>query len=153
MTVAYDEGLDEIFALFSAAWLANTFAIVGYVPDVRWPDVEEPAKPPSDKFWARVSTTTLTEEQCTLCGCVEQPGLRRYEIAGLVFVQIFCPKQLATASELGKKLAMIARGAFRGKQTEPGRIWFRNTRINPLPPEALFYRYNVVSEFEFDEIG
>ena len=153
MTVAYDEGLDEIFALFSAAWLANTPAIVGYMPDVRWPNIEEPAKPPSDKFWARVSNKTVLEEQCSMSACVEQPGLRRYEISGLVFVQIFCPKQLATASELGKKLAIIARNAFRGKQTEPGRVWFRNTTINELPPEALFYRYNVVSEYEFDDIG
>ena len=151
--IEFDEVRNEIFALFNAAWEANTAAIVGYVPEVRWQGVQERDLPESSKFWVRVSKQTVFEEQATLSTCEGKPGQKKYTASGLVFVQLFCPKSNAQAVELGQKLAKVARNAFRGKTT-PGKIWFRNARINDgIPPEELYERFNVVTEFEYDELG
>jgi len=152
MTVGYSEARNQMFALFKAAWDAGSAAIVGYVPEVRWQDNELADKPQSGKHWCRASTQSVIERQATLSDCVGEPGKKRYESAGLVFVQLFAPKSVANASEKAQQLAVIARNAFRGKSTAGG-IWFYNVRINNLAAENLFYRFNVVAEYEYDEIG
>lgn len=156
MTVRYDEARDEMFALFKAAWDANATALVGYIPEVRWQGREiatpNAGKPDNSKFWARVSIQSVLEQQATLSNCVVEPGKKKYESSGLIFVQLFGPKSRATAYDDLQKLAIVARDAYRSKVT-PGQVWFRNVRINTLQPEELFYRLNVVGEYEFDEIG
>lgn len=150
--IEFDQVNDEINALFLAAWNAGSAAIAGYVPEIRWQGVQYRDLPDGSKFWVRLSKQTVFEEQATLSTCEGVPGKRKYTASGLVFVQIFCPKSNTQAFELGQKLAKLARNAFRGKST-PGKVWFRNTRINELTPEELYERFNVVTEFEYDEIG
>jgi len=148
MTTTYSGAGDEIKSAFWQAWnSAEVSSLVGYIPDVRWPMVEEPAEPDPSKYWARLSVQTVFEEQTALAGSDTK---RRYTASGLVFVQIFCPKSRSNSGEIGGKLAEIARNSFRGKST-PNNVWFRNVRINELLPENLFYRFNVVAEFEYDE--
>lgn len=152
MTTTRSEARNEINGLFLAAWNANAAAIVGYVPNVEWQGVQPRTTPDPSKYWARVSMQTVFEEQTTLSTCEGKPGQKRYTASGLVFVQLFCPKSLGQAFELGGELAEVAKKAFRGKST-PGKVWFRNARINEIDPEDLYYRYNVVTEFEYDELG
>ena len=153
MTTTYSNAIDEINAVFWQDWnSAKTSSVAGYVPEIRWQYVEEPSSPDGSKFWGRVSTQTVFEEQSTLSDEAGLPGQKRYTSSGMVFVQIFCPKSLAQAGEIGRKLAEVARNSFRGKST-PGKVWFRNARINELSPEDLFYRFNVVAEFEYDEVA
>lgn len=152
----YEQARDEMFALFKTAWDANSAAVVGYVPEVRWQGKEiatpNAGKPDRTKFWARVSIQSVLEQQATLSNCVVEPGKKKYESAGLIFVQVFGPKSVDNSYELLQQLAKVARNAYRGKTT-PGNVWFRNVRINTLNPEELFYRLNVVGEYEFNEIG
>lgn len=152
MTLQYDQARDEMFALFKAAWDANSAAIAGYIPEVRWQGKELTTKPDRSKFWARVSIQSVIEQQATLSNCVIEPGKKKYESSGLIFVQLFAPKVTDGAYELLQQLAKVARDAYRGKTT-PGNVWFRNVRINTLSPEELFFRLNVVGEYEFDEVG
>lgn len=152
MSLTPSQAVDEMFALFNAAWASQTPAIAGYAPEVRWQGVEEPDSVDGSKFWVRISTQHVFEEQKTFSTEVAGSGKRRYEVSGLVFVQLFCPKSNPRAFEVGRLLAEVARGAFRGKST-PGNVWFYNVRINELDPEELFFRFNVVGEFEYDEIG
>ena len=79
-------------------------------------------------------------------------GQKRYTASGLVFAQIFSPRSASNGFEKGIALGEVAKKAFRGKTT-PGKIWFRNVRLNELEPEDSFYRLNVVAEFEYDELG
>lgn len=148
MTATYPQAIDDIFTLFRTAWLAQTAAIVGYVPAVRWPGVEEPTRPPVDKFWARVSQQTVIERQITFRNVVD----KRYETNGLLFVQVFAPMSDPQAMERLRALAVVARNAFRGKATA-SEIWFRNARINELPPDGKAFRCNVVADYQYDEIG
>ncbi len=147
----YEEATDEILAVFNTVMKLNSATLIGYMLDIRWPGIIEPSKPDGSKFWARASIQTVASPQSSLSTCVEEPYQRRYTTNGLLFIQFFCPLSLATSMTQGRKLAIVSQNAYRGKKTAGG-VWFKNVRINELPPEALFHRFNVVSEFEFDEL-
>lgn len=153
MTTVYPQAVEEINRLFTVAWNANSPAAVGLAeaPEIRYNNLVYANPPPKTKYWCRISTQVISEEQATLSNCVVAPGQKHYQVEGLVFVQIFAP-MVADASSKLRLLAVVARNAFRGKEGV-GRIWFRNVRINELKPEESFYRTNIVGEFEFNEIG
>ncbi len=152
MTLTAPQALDEMFALFWRVWQSGTPAIVGNVPAVRWPGVEERNPPAMDSYWARVSTQEIDSPQTTLKSGVAPDEKQRYTSTGLLFVQLFCPMSDAKAKERGDALAELARGAFRGVET-PGGVWFRNPRSSPLAPQDNAYRFNIVVEYQFDGIG
>lgn len=146
--ISYSEARSEINGAFLDAWNAQTAAIVGYIPEVRWQGIQYRSLPDGSKFWIRVSEQAVQEAQTTFA----EAGKQRFTASGLVFVQVFCPKSDSQCYEKGLKLAEIAKSAFRGKSTLGG-VWFRNTTIRELPQEELYERFNVTSEFEFDEIA
>lgn len=153
MTAELDVAVKEMEALFYAAWQANGGAAFGYIPEIEWYGKEASSKVDRSKVWARFSSQNVFEEQATLSTCVDVPFQRRYNGSGLIFIQLFLPKTVANAVIQGRKLAKVARNAFRGKKTDGG-VTFHNVRINDnLPPEELFYRINVVAEYDYDELG
>lgn len=152
MTATYTEAVDAIFALFNTAWLNNTAAIVGSVPEIRWQGVELPTKVNLSNFWCMVGVDTITERQTTFKTGVESSENKRYTTTGVVVVQLFCPLALSNAMDKGRQLAVVARNAFRGKETTNG-VWFRNSVINELPPEESAYRFNIIAEYTFDDLG
>ncbi len=151
MTVTAEQAVDEMFALFREAWHSGTTAIVGSVPAVRWPNVEERSRPPLNSYWCRVSMQEVLAPQSSLKSGVAPNEGQRYTSTGLLFVQVFAPMSDAEAAEKGKALAELARSAFRGVET-PGGVWFRNPRVTPLPPQDNAYRFNMVVDYEYDTI-
>lgn len=152
MTAKYTEAIDAMFALFLSAWTAGSAAIVGSVPEVRWQGVESPLAPVNNGYWCRVSAQNVLERQSTYKTGVAPNENRRYTSSGLLIVQIFCPTTDAQAMDKGRQLAMLVRDAFRGKSTAND-VWFRNARINELSPEMDAYRFNVVVDYSYDDIG
>jgi hypothetical protein len=152
MTTNYSDAHDEMLDLFNVNWSTNSSAIVGYTPDIYWPDVEELIKPDGSKFFARISIQTVLEKQLTLGNCAGDPFKKHYESSGLIIIQLFAPKSLGTSPAKLKKLAELAKNSYRGKSSESG-IWFRNVRINELPKDNLFNRCNVIAEYEYDELA
>lgn len=150
--IEYGKVSDEVNALIFNAWQAGAADIVGIVPEMHWQGIEKREMPEGSQYWARVSIQTVFEQQSTLSDCVGTPYKKRYTVDALVFVQIFCPKSDASRFETGKQLAMLVRNSMRGKTT-PGKIIFRNVRINEAGLEDLWERFNVVAEIEYDEIG
>ncbi len=151
--IEFDAAVKEMEALLNTAWQANSGAVFGYVPDIEWHGKETSGKVDRAKVWARFSTQNVLEDQATLSACVDEPFVRRYNGSGLIFVQLFLPKTVANALIKGRTLAKVARNAYRGKKSDGG-ITFHNVRINDgLPPEELFYRINVVAEYDYDELG
>jgi len=151
MTTTYVGARNELHAFFKARFDAVAAGIIGYLPEVVYRNNERPTKPGSDKYWLRVSIQTVFAEQTALGEC-ENVGTRRYTETGLYFIQIFGPKSDNGADGKVAALADALREGYRGKATEH-HIWFRNARINELTPEELFYRSNVVTEFEYDEVS
>lgn len=146
------EAIDEIFARFNVAWLTVSPSILAYVPTVYWQGKEEPAKPDYLKYFARVSQQTVLETQRTLSTECGLPGQKRFGIDGLLFIQIFCPKTDAKAWGIGRQLATIARNAYRGNRAGDT-IVYRRPRIKELDSELECLRYNVIAEYEYDELG
>lgn len=162
MPASYTVAIDEIFTqartkLGNGALNGGTAiacpatTLIGYALDIRWQGVEVATPPDATKYWARVSIQGVTEAQVSLADQVTGPAKRRYEPKGLIFVQLFAP-MVADGMDNGRKLAMIARDAFRGQQTASG-VVFRNVRINELSNDGKSYRFNVVAEYEYDDIA
>jgi hypothetical protein len=144
----YPSARNEIFKQYQGI-IPSTAAIIGEALIVNYQGVTTEEKMPVDKFWSRVSIQTVIEEQTALAG---NDLKRRYTSNGVVFVQLFIPVIRLPDYEKGTKLAQLIKTAFRGKQTE-NCIWFRNTRIQELPKENAWFRINVVSDYQYDEIG
>jgi hypothetical protein len=146
MPLAYQTAVDTMFGIARTALNSGSAAIVGYVPEVRWQGVEKDEKPPVDKFWLRVTQQTVDEGQSTLR---DGTNGKRYTNTGLIFCQLFCPMSDAKCMEKGRALGVLLRNAFTAAQTE---IMFTHARINELTPEGKAQRFNVVSDYEYDEI-
>jgi len=143
----YEQALADIFGLFNTAWVAKTTAIVGYVPPVRWPGIEQPTTPDRSKFWARVSQKTSNESQTTLRN---GDNGQRYTNRGTLYVQIFCPVSESGSISKGRKLAEVARDAFRGKHSLNG-VWFRNAKIVEMPTEQDWFAFTAQVDYIYDE--
>uniref|UniRef100_A0AAU6W084 Tail terminator protein n=1 Tax=Pseudomonas phage Pavpe01 TaxID=3138545 RepID=A0AAU6W084_9VIRU len=153
MTTTYTDALDEMFGKIKAAIDGPVNTVLGYKAETRWPFVAEPTKPDNSKIWLRVSTQIVDEQQSTLSTCEGLPGQKRYESAGLLFIELYLPKAKGDSGVKGRKVAVILRDLFRNAASGPTGITYYRARINDgIAPEELFYRLNVVTEFEYDEI-
>lgn len=147
MILTYTQAIDAMFTRVKLGLEAGWPDIVGEMPELRWQGVEEAAIPSGDAYWARISQQTVFEKQQTL----GKQGERLFESAGLLFVQIFCPRTSAESYDKGRQMALVARNVFRGQNDG---VWFRNARIaDDLEPEQGWNRFNVVTEYEFTEIA
>lgn len=153
MTATWNQAEGDMKSL---VWLTinnGAAALVGYVPEVRWPGVEKPVLPANDKYWFRVSFQTVGPGGKEGVGSTDSgDGSGMYETSGLIFIQCFGP--MSGASQVWanlKLLADLALNSVRGKHTTNG-VWMRNERINPLQPDGKFQRINVVAEFTFTEL-
>lgn len=135
---------------FAAHWQLNASGIVGYTPEVRMPRVANNNPIDPSVHWGRFSLQTVTSNLAAH-GSIKG-GKKKYEESGLVFLQLFGPVSRITAAEEQDQFAQIARDAFRGVSL-PGKVWFRNARINDLPDEDSMLRLNVVAEYEYNEIA
>jgi len=143
MTATITEARDEMFAVFRTAWLGDPAS--ASVP-VMWPDVAA-QKPPTSGAWARVTVQHNTGRQATLSNGV---GQRRFRRTGVVTVQVFAPT--GDGQEFSDQLATIAKNAFEGVTTSPGRVMFRDVRLREVGQDGNFYQVNVLADFEYDEV-
>jgi hypothetical protein len=150
--IDYQNARNEINSIFYADWNLNSIAVAGYVPEIHWQGVEKKESPAGDKTWLRFSQQTVSEKQVTLSDQVVDKGGVRYSIDGILVIEFFCPRNELRAWENGGKYAQIAKNIFRSKGTK-NCIWFRNARIQELPIQESFYRFNVFADFEYDEIS
>lgn len=153
MTTTYENAIDEIFSQINTAWRLNAADVVGVIPSIFWQGEPEGDIPDNDKFWATVVQETIAEEQTTLSTDVAVPGQSRYGNNGLLIMDIYCSLSHEKHMEFGRKLAVIARDAFRGKTT-PSCIRFDNVRIKEVGPSSnRSYLFKVVVEYYYEDIG
>lgn len=143
----YEEAIDSIFGAFRTVWNAGATAVCGYVPEVRYPGIELSTTPDRSKFWTRISQQTADEEQSSFRNATFG---QTFENTGIVFVQVFCPASLAGSISKGRKLAELARNAYRGKSTQGG-VWYRNAKITEMPAEQDWFVFRVSAEYIYNE--
>jgi hypothetical protein len=159
MPITQDSATDEIYGIVKSVVDSASAAIVGYVPEIRWPGEAEPSKPDPTKFWLRVSTKTVVDSQSSLTDG-NGTGTKRYTNVSLLFVQVFAPRSMfattgqpANKSILGEQLAIAIRDKFREPNASPsGAIWFRDQKVVALQAEPDYYPFNVQVTFQFDTI-
>lgn len=142
----------EIFQLLADCWAAGAGAVVMPVPEIRWQGVEQSGTPGADKYWARASTQLATTRQVAH-GMNDLPGPSPviYDSAGVVFIQIFAPMKSPAAYAKGEVLAELVQRMFMATSTASG-VWFRNPRINELPHDGTWYRWNVLADYQFNQV-
>lgn len=146
-----DQNLEEMYANFTNTWntLIPTLGVVSYIPEIRYQGALY-GDPDRSKYWCRLSTVTLRAEQATLSTNAGDEGKRRYKVRGLIFAQIFAPRQVVGAWEIAGSLAKVAQTAFR-KYPSNSNVWMTNATIENLEPEENWIRWNVSASFTFDE--
>lgn len=151
MTVSAPNARREMFAHINACWQADTLAIVGYVPEIRWQGLEKKTVPGADKFWMRASTQEVDTNHSGFA--VPQFGVSDvvYDTDGVVTLQIFAPMKERTAYDLGEKLAQVGRRAFMATST-PSAVWFRRPRVRELDNDGTWYRWNVIADYHFSQV-
>lgn len=142
MTATVTQARDEMLTTFRTAWTAGPPSST--LP-VLYPDVSQEV--PSSGAWARVTVKHSYGEQATLSG---ETGQRRFRHTGIVTVQIFTPT--GDGQVLSDQLVAIAKGAFEGVTTSPGRVMFRNVRVNEVGQQGQWFQVNVLADFEYDEV-
>lgn len=150
MTLSYQQARKDVFSLVDAAWNAQAGAIVGgSVPEMRYQGVEKSTAPDNGAYWARSSTQSVT---------TVQKGFRQntsnspviFTTNALVFIQIFAPMKVAGSWAIGELLGKLGQCMFMASDTQTG-VWFRNPRVLEINNDGTWYRWNVVSNFQFDQ--
>lgn len=143
-----------ILAHIGAVWADKAPAIVAPLatPEMRYQGLEKGALPGSTKFWARSSTQLATTRQSAHI-MTNDPGGSPVEFstAGVVMIQIFAPMTEKGSYAKGELLAEAAQCMFMATELAQG-IWFRNPRINELVPDGTWYRWNVIADFQFNQV-
>lgn len=146
MSLSYLDAKDQLFTRAkNVLGGSDTNTLLGYVPDVRWQGVPTATVPDKSKLWARVSSQVVTDGQAALANA---NGKRLFEAAGLLYIQLFCPKGEAGIPAKGLLLAIALQAQYR-QQSSSAELWFRNQRILELPETADSYPINVVTEFRY----
>lgn len=144
----YREAVDEILALFGAAWAANAAAAISAVttPAIVYEDDEDGA-PDSVAPFCRITVQHADASQRTL----GTAGARQFEHEGIVFVQVFAPIRARGAMDVAQRLAEVAQAAFEGQRTS--RVWFRNVRFNEVGRSGPFFQINVAADFQWSQVS
>jgi hypothetical protein len=160
MPIDPQSAIDEIYGVVKDVVDNESAAIVGYVPEVRWPGNPENVKPDPTKVWLRVSIKTVTDAQSSLAS--GDDGSKRYTNVSLLFVQVFAPRSLfamqanatpVNLQSVGRELAYAIRDRFRRNDASPsGAIWYRDQKAVDAPPEPDYYPVLVTVTFQFDTI-
>lgn len=140
----------EIFALFAAGWSAGAATIVGSAVPVRYQGVEERTPPGALEYFVRASTQLADTGQSGFAIAEHTARGVRFTTDGVAIFQVFAPMKSPGAYAKGELLATLAQGIFMGAQTSSG-VWFRRPRINELDDDGTWYRWNVMTDFQFDQ--
>ena len=142
MTATAEQAKNEILAAHRTAWLAS---VDSQDYPIRYWDatyVDTPSTP-----WANVTVRHQDGEQATLSN---ETGARRFRHFGVVTVQVFT--FYGKGSTLRDALVAVTKNAFEGVTTSPGRVIFRNVRLNEVGQDGQWFQSNVLADFEYDEV-
>jgi len=145
MPCDFETARTETMRLLNDAWTAGG-AESELIP-VKWPNVPSDLDQTQDGVsndapkWARFTMEYLD-------GGARSIGGGRWEFTGLLTFEIYVPS--GSNDRLALRLAKIATNALRNKTTAGG-VTFRNIRPRTVGNDGLWYRVDVLSEFNHIE--
>lgn len=146
----YLEAIDDTFKLIDDEMIAVGPAIVGYVPDRFWQNVEKPELQDAERYWINSIFQLNIEGQDALS--VGNSGERLYRSQGLVFIAVYGPKIDPEAILKVQNLAIALRDRFRLTARSANGVLYRNAQINTLPPESEWIKLQIMLEFDYEEV-
>ena len=138
MAATQETATDEILALFKGVW--DLTSLIAVYENVKG------AVPTSQDAWTRPSIRHGAPGPQSLTGA---NATSLYSRKGVFTVSLFIPN--GHGLTLGYTLGKSILDAYDGKKTASG-VWFRNGRNVEVGPSGEWYMFNVIVEFEYDEI-
>ena len=142
MPITQTAARDEMLARVKAA----AESVTPTAPTMVWEDVEGSLPRGITGAWVRARVQHTDGGQATLTNA---DGVRRYDRMGVLLVEVNTPS--GQGLQLSDSISSTIRGAFEGYST-PGGVWFRNARVNEGRNDGIWFRMNVLIDFEYDEI-
>lgn len=144
------EAVDDIMGLVYTAWEANVVTPLGFQSLIF---DDNPGDRPTDTSggdvvgWGNALIRHVTGGQAALSGDGTARSLWRRE--GVVTVEVYAP-QARGRVELDQAVQAVL-DAFEGIHTENG-VWFRNVRVAEQGQSGIWYKANVLADFEYDQL-
>ncbi len=150
MAMDQEQARVEIVALFKTAWDAggdSTGIEVLYQSDGRQPpDAEETGEDGLSVPWARFSIRHGSGETRTVGNAA---GQQKETQEGILTCEIRV--SLTQGLRQADKIAKIVKNAFRGQRTAGGAT-FKNVTSQERGRDGVWFRMDVLADFEYDEI-
>lgn len=143
---------DSMASLFAAAWASSdAWASLGLpdAPRIAWQGRRLDPEPSLDAPYCRWIARHGEPPRPSLAG---DQATRIYPNSGMIIVQCLAPLDPGNGFEVAERMAIIARDAYRGKQTSDC-IWFRNARIEEVGEDAGWFLFNAYVDFTYDEVS
>lgn len=149
MATTYSAAVDEVFGMVNGVLTGAAATLLGYTPDIRWPGVPKEAVPDKTKLWARVSLQIVTDTQTALANA---NGQRMFTANGLLFVQLFCPRNQPESIDNGRSIATDLQTVFRTNGIS-GEVWFTQAKFVELPETDESYPINFSTRLQYRTIS
>ena len=141
---------DSMATMLMNAWAAQDWAGLGFTgaPDIEWQGRGVSDALTIEKPYIVWRAEHAEAPQAAFSDSAE----KAYENNGMIIIQCKGPLLPGNGFEVAQRMAIIARNAYRGKQT-PECIWFRNARISEVGADGGWYLFNTYIEFQYNEVG
>lgn len=149
MPITYQEAIKIIFTPGFVAW-PGIIAALGLPASQLFSQGLPEGTPDTDDYFGRLSQRTVTRGQKTFRNGPE----KRYRTEGMLIVQVMAPMSQAEAGSFAKGRA-ICEGLQSVYTSYPKNqsVEFLNIRIEELPNDGKRFRFNVIAEYNYDDIG
>lgn len=149
----FDESVarDSMVKLFADHWAGVNWAAAGLAsaPGVIYQGLGGDESPSIDAPHIKWAAYHSYDAQGSLSDDV---GNRRFNLAGVLVLQCLAPLAPGNGFTVAERLAIIAKAAYRGRQT-PDCINFEKVRIEEVGPDAGWYIFNMHAEFYYCEVA
>lgn len=149
--MTYAEANTVMFGMFWPAFKAECVRVLGYEPMVYWPDKKEGTVAPTDKLWLRVSRQTTNRKLRGMGNSLNQ-SRQLYVTPGILFIQLFYPQSDTNSSMTFGPLAEFLSNLLLEKASADNLLWTRDSYIVELSSESSWFRKNVVTTFEYQDV-
>ena len=149
MALDFETASDRVLALVAEAAQGPMEELLGYVPDVEWPDTMDPepsGRRPSDRVWMRVGLRHVDAQQRSF----GEPGGRRFGRTALLSVQLLHPKGprgFTILQRLGKVVVDALEGRNLDGVTVGQAIFREGTAV-----ESSWQQANVTATLNYDVV-
>lgn len=146
-----DYNIEAIYKHFVDEFSTEAATIVGAPVEIRFRGNNYDTQPSRDKYWVRLSPVVIRSEQATLSVSSKEFGKKRYKTRGVIFAQIFGPREKFGSYDKCGELATLARKVLRKNPTDPNStVWFKEATAEGLDPEDNWQRWDTSASFTFE---